>query len=91
MQTASKEETELIQKFEKVFQREKLIVDAFNSLSVATYEKYHSNLEIKEEDKLIIFQLVENKLKYLEQSAFESSNNIRAILSITVIHWRKSI
>ena len=84
MQTASKEETELIQKFEKVFQREKLIVDAFNSLSVATYEKYHSNLEIKEEDKLIIFQLVENKLKYLEQSAFESSNNIRAILSITV-------
>jgi len=80
----TKEEKELIQKFEKIFQKEIEIVDIFNSLSETTYEKYYSKIEIQEDEKLIIFQLVENKLKYLEQSAHESNNNIKAILAITV-------
>ena len=80
----TKEEKELTQKFEKIFQKEIEIVDIFNSLSETTYEKYYSKIEIHEDEKLIIFQLVENKLKYLEQSAHESNNNIKALLAITV-------
>ena len=82
--TVSKDENELIEKFEKKFNKEKEIVDIFNNLSEVTYQKYYSKLEIKDDEKLIIFPLLENKLKNLEQTAQESNNNIMAILAIVI-------
>ena len=47
------------------FLKELQIVDLFNTLSESTYEKYYSKLEIQDDEKLIIFELLESKLKFL--------------------------
>ena len=80
----TKEENDLMKKFDKEFQKEREIVNVLNLLSETTYNNYYSKLEIKEDENIIIFELVENRLKLLEQSANERNNNFEEILAITV-------
>ena len=84
MSEIKEEEKELMKKFENTFKQEIEIVELFNLLSESTYAKYYSKLEIQDDEKLIIFELVENRLKLLEQSANESDNNFEALLAIEV-------
>jgi hypothetical protein len=79
-----KEEKDLIDKFDKIFQKEIEIVNALNLLTEATYNNYYSKILIHKDEQLIIFELVDNRIKLLEQSANESNNNIDSILAITV-------
>ena len=80
----TKEENDLMKKFDKEFQKEREIVNVLNLLSETTYNNYYSKLEIKEDENIIIFELVENRIKLLEQSANERNNNFEEILAITV-------
>ena len=79
------EEKELIEKFEKNILKEKEIVNLFNSLNEATFGDYNPELEIQNDEKLIIFELLGNSLYFLEQSANEEDNkNCEILLLINV-------
>ena len=79
------EEKELIEEFEKNILKEKEIVNLFNSLNEATFGDYNPKLEIQEDEKLIIFELLGNSLYFLEQSANEEDNkNCEILLLINV-------
>ena len=79
------EEKELIEEFEKNILKEKEIVNLFNSLNEATFGDYNPKLEIQNDEKLIIFELLGNSLYFLEQSANEEDNkNCEILLLINV-------
>ena len=58
------EEKELIEEFEKNILKEKEIVNLFNSLNEATFGDYNPKLEIQNDEKLIIFELLGNSLYF---------------------------
>ena len=70
----SEEEKELLDKFEKQIKKEKEIVNLFNSLREAIFKDYFVKLEIHEDEKLVIFELVTRCLDYLEQTVNENEN-----------------
>ena len=80
------EEKELIEEFEKNILKEKEIVNLFNFLNEATFGEYNPKLEIQEDEKLIIFELLGNGLYFLEQSAREEEDkdNCEILLLINV-------
>ena len=79
------EEKELIEEFEKNILKEKEIVNLFNSLNEATFGDYNPKLEIQNDEKLIIFELLGNSLYFLEQSANEEDkDNCEILLLINV-------
>ena len=80
----SKEEKELIEKFEEQIKKEKEIVDLFNSLREATFKNYFEKLEIHDDEKLLIFELVSRCLYYLEETANESEDNYDSLIAINV-------
>ena len=80
----SEEEKKILDKFEKQIQKEKEIVNLFNSLREATFKDYFEKLEIQEDEKLVIFQLVTCCLHYLEETANEEENNYDSLIAINV-------
>ena len=83
METYKKEEMELMEKFETQIKKEIEIAKLYNSLSQATFKDYYPPLEIKEDEKLIIYELVQNCLYYLDQSADEEED-YEALIAIKV-------
>ena len=79
----TKEEQDFIVKFNNIFKPQLKIVDLFNTLSKSTYEEYYKELTIEEEHYILIFDLVKNKLKYLEQTATEEED-FKKLLTIDV-------
>ena len=80
----SEDELELLEKFEKRFLKEKEIVNIFNSLSENTFKDYYPKLEIHDDEKLIIYELLENSLYFLEKSANENEDYYDALIAIQV-------
>ena len=78
----SEEEKKILDKFEKQIQKEKEIVNLFNSLREVTFKDYFEKLEIQEDEKLVIFQLVTCCLHYLEETANEEESNYDSLLAI---------
>lgn len=77
-------ESELMAKFENHVKIQLEIVDLLNSLIESSFNDYHQKLNILDGEKLIIFTLTQNKIVFLEQTAYENEDNSEAILAITV-------
>lgn len=79
-----KEEENIFSKFEKETKDKLKIVDLLNSLYSIILNEYYKELEIKEDEKLIIFDLAQAKIEFLEQSLIEKDENSSFRLAITV-------
>lgn len=80
----NKDEMEMLEKFEKRFEKEIEIVNLLNSLSENAFKDYFPKLEIHNDEKLIIHELVENNLYYLEQRANEIDDYYETLIAIQV-------
>ena len=74
----------MLEKFEKRFEKEIEIVNLLNSLSENAFKDYFPKLEIHNDEKLIIHELVENNLYYLEQRANEIDDYYETLIAIQV-------
>lgn len=78
------EENNFLSIFEEDIKKQLEIVKLLNSLFEASYKDYYNELTIAENKYLFIFPKVQNKLKYLEQTAIENEENIEPLFAITV-------
>ena len=78
----SEEEKKILDIFEKQIEKEKEIVHLYNSLSEGTFKDYFNKLEIRENQKLVIFESVSRCLNYLEETANEEESNYDSLLAI---------
>ena len=76
------EENEMKIKFDEIVNKELTIVDLFNSVYQDCYQEYYREFKIEEDEKFIIFQLLEDKIKSLELTVKE--NNSDQILKINL-------
>ena len=83
------EESENIQmkiEFDEIVNKELKIVKLFNSLYQACYKENYREFKIQEDEKLIIFQLLKDKLKFLGQAIKEKENNSDNMLKINLFN-----
>lgn len=78
------EEKYIIENFENETKKKVKIVDLLNKMSSIILNEYYQKLEIKDDEKLIIFDLAKAKLDLLEQSLEEKDENSASRLAITV-------
>ena len=78
------EENEMKNKFDEIVNKELTIVDLFNLLYQDCNQEYYREFTIKEDEKFIIFQLLEDKLLSLELTVKEKENNSDQILKINL-------
>ena len=83
-----KTDVEIDEKIKKDFkayiENQLKIVSLFNSLLKETFPDDHKKLKIEEDEKLIIFDLLQYRIKSLELTAYENSNTSEEILTINV-------
>ena len=78
------EEKYIIENFENETKEKIKIVDLLNTMYSLMLNEYYQKLEIKDDEKLLIFDLVKAKLDLLEQSLEEKDENSASRLAITV-------
>jgi hypothetical protein len=80
----NKENDEILEEFEKQIENQKEIVKLLNALYQSTFEEYYTELKINDYEKMNIFELLKNKLKYLELNGIEKKDNFKEMLAINL-------
>lgn len=68
--------------FDDLVQRQMDIVKLFNSLYKIRFKEYYRELKIEEDEKLIIYELLNNKFKYLELIVEEKEGNYEEVIAL---------
>ena len=85
--STKKDENENIKmknEFKEIINKELAIVNIYNSLYKACYKEYYREFKIQEDEKFIIFQLLKEKIKFLELTEKEKMNDYEKILMINL-------
>ena len=72
-------EKEILDDFENEFKEQLVIVRLLNRFAKDSYEDDYSELTIQEDNRFIIFEKVNNKLKYLESALYENEDKVEHI------------
>ena len=72
-------EKEILDDFENEFKEQLVIVRLLNRFAKDSCEDDYSELTIQEDNKFIIFEKVNNKLKYLESALYENEDKVEHI------------
>lgn len=78
----SNELNETKKEFNDLIQKQVDIVKLFNNLYEIRFKDYYRELKIKDDEKLIIYDLLNNKLKYLELTVEEKEENYEDIIAL---------
>lgn len=79
---SSTELEEMKKEFDDLVQRQMDIVKLFNSLYKIRFKEYYRELKIEEDEKLIIYELLNNKFKYLELIVEEKEGNYEEVIAL---------